>query len=348
VVARYVAGLVMLAAVAASSTSASTAPRPLVGVPLRGATHLLLLVASNPPYLLDVDTGQRTRVSGLKLGSHSVLGVSAVGNDALIHVYRADRGRSYQIIYVLRQGETHAMRLATASQAASSADGSAVWLKSYADATHCTVRVVALDGTERQSPRAIACSAELVEAGSKAVLLDGDSVLDPSTGTTLVNAPRLVALTRDLAVTSDGSQSPITVADLRTGERWRLRYPSRIGGQGGMGSGKVHPSGRFVAIEFGDPAYHFTGTQVIDIWLLDLATRRLRELPDTPAAVSLKFTSMQWTSDGRLVILAETAERTVVAVWRPGRKRIRVRPVRIPQRNSGSDSFVAWVTSTRR
>jgi hypothetical protein len=70
----------------------------------------------------------------------------------------------------------------------------------------------------------------------------------------------------------------------------------------------------------------------------------LVQLPDVPAAVSLKFTSMHWTSDGRLVLLAETAEHTVVAVWRPGRKRIRVRPLRIPERNSGSDSFVVWAT----
>lgn len=41
--------------------------------------------------------------------------------------------------------------------------------------------------------------------------------------------------------------------------------------------------------------------------------RRFRHLPDMPAAVSLKFTSMSWTSDGRLVMLARTAGREVVA-----------------------------------
>lgn len=61
-----------------------------------------------------------------------------------------------------------------------------------------------------------------------------------------------------------------------------------------------------------------------------------------PAAVSLKFTSMSWTGDGRLVMLAQTANRDVVAVWRPGQKRLAVRRVRLPERNGGSDSFVVW------
>lgn len=61
-----------------------------------------------------------------------------------------------------------------------------------------------------------------------------------------------------------------------------------------------------------------------------------------PAVVSLKRTSIEWTSYGQLVMLAETDQRNVVAVWRPGEKRIKVRPVRLPVRNSGSDAFVVW------
>jgi hypothetical protein len=61
-----------------------------------------------------------------------------------------------------------------------------------------------------------------------------------------------------------------------------------------------------------------------------------------PAVVALKFTSMSWTTAGRLVILARTAGREVVGVWRPGQKRIAVRRLSLPARNSGSDSFVVW------
>jgi hypothetical protein len=313
-------------------------------VPLRGATHLQLLVASNPPYLLDVDTGRGTRIGGLELNRQSSVGVSAVGSDAVVNVdeYRPGRFRGARI-YALRHGNTRAAKLATAWEGAPAADGAAIWLKSFLDKTHCTVRALRLDGTEAQKPHAIPCSANLVDSGSRVVLVDGDSIADVRTGETLITAHVLSAIAGDFAITADGEQTPISVTNLRTGERWRLRYPSRIGGQGGIGYGAVAPDERRVAIEFGDPAYHGTGTQVTDVWLLDLEQRTIEHLPDMPAAVALKFTSMQWTTDGRLVFLAETNARTVVAVWRPGQKRIRVRPIDLPARNSGSDSFVPSV-----
>lgn len=139
-----------------------------------------------------------------------------------------------------------------------------------------------------------------------------------------------------------GSHGPITLTDLRSGERWHLTWPSEIGaaGQGGTDHAAVHANGKLVALAFSDPAYEGGGTQVTDVWLLDPFSRRFTHLPDMPAAVSLKFTSMSWTTDGRLVILGRTAQGEVVAVWQPGQKRIAVRQIRLPARNSGSDSFV--------
>ncbi len=88
------------------------------------------------------------------------------------------------------------------------------------------------------------------------------------------------------------------------------------------------------------------GIQVTDVWLLDPATRHFRHLPDMPAAVQLKFTSMAWASDSRLVMLAQTSgpsgDRDLVAVWKPGQRQIALRLVRLPARNSGSDAFVVW------
>jgi hypothetical protein len=347
---RVVASIVGLAAVAASTGAASSVPGPLAGVPLRGKTHLRLLVANIPPFVLDVDTGRRTRVTGLKPGRHSVLSVQAVGQDAIVWLDRANSRTSglRAAIYVVRHGTTKATWLARASSVAPAADGLAVWLKSYLDASHCTLREIGLDGGEETSPRPIPCSTQLVDSGSGAFLVDGTSVVDPGTGETVLHVGNFWAVAGDFAVTMDSyNPGPITLTDLRSGERWWLRYPSRIGGQGGSDEAAVHPNGRLVALSFADPAYQLSGTQVTDVWLLDLATRQLRQLPDMPAAVHLKFTSMRWTSDGRLVLLAETEKRSVVVVWRPGRTRIRVRPVPLPTRNSGSDSFVAWTTPDR-
>jgi len=196
------------ATILADSTQAATAapaqPKPLRGVPLTGSTGLRLLIANNPPLLLDVDTGRITRIRGLNVRGHAVLSVLAVGNDAIVWLDRDPLAttipRAEAEIYVVRRGATSATRLATGWQVAPATDGGAVWVKSYADAQHCTLREVALDGNERQSPRPVPCSTRLVDAGAGALLIEGSSVLDPSTGATLLDAPRLWAVVGDFAV----------------------------------------------------------------------------------------------------------------------------------------------------
>jgi len=145
-------------------------------------------------------------------------------------------------------------------------------------------------------------------------------------------------------LTAAPSRSNLLLMDLRSGERWRLPWPSGVGrtGQGGADEAAVQRDGRLIALGFSDPAYQGGATQVTDIWVLDPASHRIDQLPDMPAAVSLEFTSIAWARGRRLMILAQTARRDVVGVWAPGQKRISVRRVRLPARDSGSDSFVAW------
>ena len=58
-----------------------------------------------------------------------------------------------------------------------------------------------------------------------------------------------------------------------------------------------------------------------------------------PAFVGLKSTHMEWTSDGRLVILGEDDRRDFVVVWRPGQDRLAVKTVKLRERSGYSDSF---------
>lgn len=319
-------------------------PRPLRGVPLVGSTGLRLLVAANPPFLLDVDSGSRKPIGGLQLRGKPVLSVLAVGKDAVLWLDRRGPANALPAaeIYVVRRGTPTARRIATGWGVAPSADGQAIWLKSFTDADSCELREVALDGRERQSPRPVPCSTELVGGPAGTLLVEGSSVLDPSTGQTLLPIGGLWAVVGRFALTTAASHGPLTLTDLPSGEQWRLRWPSQTGSapQGGRNRAAVQADAKLVALSFSDPAFEFSGTQVTDIWLLDPSTRRFRHLPDMPAALSLKFTSMAWTSDGRLVLLARTAERDVVAVWRPGQTRIRVRPVRLPA--ARDSSFVVW------
>ena len=330
-------------------------PGPLHGVPLAGSSGLRLLVSADPPVVLNVDTGAVRPVTGLNVKGNPVLSVLPVGSDAVVWLDRRAPSRSIPRaeIYVVRHGTTKATQIATGWQVASADGGRAIWLLSYKNAHHCTLSEIGLDGRPRQRARPVGCSSQLIDSGSGAVLVHGHRVTDPATGRTLLNTGSLWAIAGGRALTSTltstcpglsclGPGPPLTLIDLRTGTHWRLHWPSRIGF---TDQAVVRPDGRLIALDFADPAYQGS-TQVTDVWLLDPASRRFRQLPDMPAAVHLKFTSMAWASDGRLVMLAQTGgpsrDRNLVAVWKPGQRQIALRPVRLPARNSGSDTFVIW------
>jgi len=135
-----------------------------------------------------------------------------------------------------------------------------------------------------------------------------------------------------------GPGAQFTLLDAATHARQRLPWPSILWGRDAPA---VDPRGRFIALAFADPAWKGGPEQALDVWLLDTETGRLTQLPGMPAFVSLKRTSMAWTHDGRLVLLAEDRSgRDIVAVWRPGQRRLALKTVRLPERSdSGSDSF---------
>lgn len=341
---------------ASPATASSGVPGPLHGIPLTGATGLKLLVSADPPYLLDVDTGKVRPVTGLGVRGPgpvlSVLSVLSVGRDAVVWVDRHPLAKlAKDDIYVVRHGATVATQIAVGSDVQAAADRRSVWVKSFSDAHHCTLRQVSLAGRQLRGPRPVPCSAALINPGAGALLTKGRSLLDPASGRVLWRGGSVWAIAGQLALTVGEPRHPLTLTDLRTGQSRALRWPSRIGGpQSGADQTAADPSAKPIALSFSDPAYKLTGTQVTDVWLLDPTAGRWQQLPDMPADVALKFTSMSWTTDGRLVMLARTptrgpASHDVIAVWRPGEKTLAVRSVHLPARDSGSDSFIAW---TRR
>lgn len=345
-----------LSAPSPAVTSVAARPRPLHGVPLTGATGLVLLVSADPAYLLDVDTGRVTPVTGLRVhGRGPVLSVLAVGRDAVVWVDRRPlaTGIPDYGIYLVRHGQARARRIAAGSGVQPAAGGRSVWVTSFTGAHQCTLREINLAGRRLRGPRPVPCSATLTGPGGGALLVEGRSVIDPASGRVLLHASNLWAIAGHLALTVGGPRHPLTLTDLATGARRALRWPSPIGGpQAGADQAAVAPGGTLIALSFSDPAYQGTGTQVTDVWLLDPSTGRWQHLPGMPADVALKFTSMSWTSDGRLVMLAQTptsgpASHVVIAIWRPGQKSLAVRTVHIPARDSGSDSFIAWARPAR-
>ncbi len=337
-----------LSAPSSVAASAAAIPGQLHGVSLTGATGLVLLVSADPPYLFDVDTGRVTPVKGLSVrGPGPVLSVLAAGPDAVVWIDRrrlASEIPNYDI-YLVRHGDAIATRIAVGSDVQPAPGGRSVWVTSFTDAQHCTLREISLAGGHLRGPQPVPCSAALIDPGAGALLVEGRSVIDPASGRVLLRTSSLWAIAGHLALTVGAPPHPLTLTDLRTGTRRALRWPTQIGG---ADQAALEPGAKLIALSFSDPAYNGTGIQVTDIWLLDPGAGRWQHLPGMPADVALKFTSMSWTSDGRLVMLAQTptsgpASHDVIAVWRPGEKSLAVRSVHIPARDSGSDSFIAWV-----
>jgi hypothetical protein len=326
---------------------------PLRGVPLNTATGLRLLVANDPaPFLFDVDRGTAQPITGLPSDGDRVVWVLPVGNDALLVSHRTCNDCRDAGVYRVRHGTTVATRLGTASDVVAAGDGHSVWLLSHQATTRCALREVGLDGRPRRPARPFPCTTRLVGETSAGLLVmtgssadgsDWHSVLiKPAGGTTRLRVPaaQTVAGQGHLVLGSAEPYQPLTLTDLRRGTSYQLAWPSQL--EVGLDEVRVHPDGRLVVVGFADPALP-TGGQGLDKWLLDTTTRQWRQLPDMPADVALKFTSMNWTGDGRLVFLAQTADLgDVVAVWRPGQPRIAVGKVELPKRSGGSDSFVVW------
>jgi len=331
----------------ATAGSASPGPRPLRGVTLREKTGLRLLVASNPPFVLDGDSGRVTPVTVLSKAPRAVVSVLAAGQNAVVWLDRARRGRKVPqaALYVVRRETTRATRLSGGWSVVASVDGRAVWISAYRSARECTLRELWLDGRPRRAPRPFPC-AWLDAGGSLGLIVHtrrGDALVDPDSLRTVLHAPQLLAVAGSRVLVED-REKRLTLADT-TKQRQRLPWPSSIGGgssQGGTDDAPVDPNGGSIALGFSDPAYQGDGTQVTDVWLLDAASGAFNQLPDMPAIVSLKRTSWAWTTDGRLVFLAETVDGTVVGVWKRGDSRIAVKRMKLPERNSGSDSFVPW------
>jgi hypothetical protein len=318
-------------------------PVPLRGVPLRGKTGLRLLVADKPPFVLDVDREIVTPLRGVPSTERGTVLIVGVGGRAAVVVAAREWGRAQ--LYAVRSSGTPAALLGSGVEVAPSADGRSVWVKSFARRSKCTLRQLGLDGRVMRAPRAIPCAFTIAPGGSLGLVVSRTRVIDPLTGRTVYrtssgsfNTPLgIVAVAGKKLVLDDGPGRDLTLLDSVTGTRRRLPWPST---PGGLDQPAVDPQGRFVALAFANPSWTSAEGQLLDLWLLDTQTAKLTQLPGMPAFVALKRTNMAWTQGGRLVLLAESAGKDMVAVWQPGHKHLALKTVRLPDRSeSGSDSF---------
>ena len=118
-------------------------PTPLAGVPLNGPSNLHLLVASNPPFVLDVDRARITPIRAPAAMKRGVLWVMPVAGDAGVIVARYPEAQ----IYVLRAAGARPTFLGMGRDAVPSGNGRAIWITSVRKSA-CRLRQVGLDGRQ--------------------------------------------------------------------------------------------------------------------------------------------------------------------------------------------------------
>jgi hypothetical protein len=365
-------GVVLLAAVVVVSRTApweqrgaarlrpsqdrGVAAQPLPGVPLQGRSGLRLLVASDPtPVVLDVDTGATQPVTGLAADDDRSTHVESVGQDAVVVSRRDCRGSDCDtdsMVYLVRYGSTVAARLGAALDVESSRDGRGVWLLSRQDATHCALGQVGLDGHPRRPRRPVPCDAVLIEELPAGLLVyrsgpgngGGPSSALVTADGALRRLPEVAdgVAGGDLVLSTMERGRLVVLTDVGSGVSHRLRWPSKLDDHV-MGLIGAHPDGRLANVAF-YPARN-GAEQTLDVWLLDITTRRWQQLPDMPLRLAPSKPQLRWTVDGRLLLLAGLPDdpASVVGVWRPGEPRIAVRRVQLPEPGRrGGFRFVIW------
>jgi hypothetical protein len=312
-------------------------PGPLHGVPIRGVTGLRLVFADIPPQVLDVGSGRVRPLAGVPAVRRGVLWIVGVGGATAVVLAQTAWPRAH--IYAVRDRGARASSLGIGSSVWPANDSRTVWIQSIVDRSRCTLRRVGLDGRQLRAPRAFPCATRSDPAGgSLGLVVHNTRVLDPLTRRTVLKTRWGILAVAGQHVVLAGPGRQFTLLNAATGAEQRLPWPSILSGRD---EPAVDPRGRFVALTFGDPAWRGGSQQALDVWLLETKTRKLTQLPSMPAFVALKSTSIAWTHDGPLVLLAEQLSgRDVVAVWRPGQRRLALKTVHLPNRSdSGSDSF---------
>jgi hypothetical protein len=326
-----------LIALLALSAAAGGEPRPLSGTPA-GETGLRLLVADEPPFVLDVDAGTAMRVPGIPKLDRGVSWVVGVGGRAGVVVADSfdDARLSDARLYAVLGGAPRATPLGSGRDVVPAADGSSIWVKRRTGRARCTLRHVGLDGRTLGAARTFPCASTIYDGGDVGLVVSRTRVIDPATGRTLLRTRWGIVAVAGRTLVLKGPDTQLTLLDADTRAERRLPWPSILTG---IDEPAADPSGRYVALAFANPAWEGGPQQAFDAWLLDTKTGGVTQLPSMPAFVELKRTSMEWTADGRLVLLGEYRARAFVAIWRPGEKELAVKTVRLPQRAGGSDSF---------
>ena len=324
-------------------------PTWLTGPPLRGPTRLRLVASENtgPAWIVDVDSGKAQAVRGLGvprqqgIWSPALYPLIAARGEALAVVTHQNCARCTVTKNEFLVGADGSVRPTTTltlagnvhTSTAALGSVSASWVLTQAGSGHCTLR---LEPSSRPA-LGVPCGSLGDDTPAGLVISRGSKVnlVDPRSGRVreqLAVHGQFDVLTKNVALIStapgipgEGDAFPehLSLVNLSTGARTHLQWPSIL-----HFGYRVFPEphGSLVAVEFADPAYQQTGRQASDVWLLNPRTGVFTHVPGFPILEHLKFSDIAWTSDHRLVVVAQGDGRTAIGIWRPGSAHLRVGP----------------------
>ncbi|WP_410562920.1 hypothetical protein [Amycolatopsis sp. cmx-4-61] len=324
-----------MAAVLVAGCTAEPPPPPpaplteLSGIRATGGIGVTALLPTAGPTLFDADRGPAATPPGYP-GGEAQLSVVRAGKHVVLTVV-PPYSRDAQPLEILEYtGPSSPPRsLGRAWSAGPDAGGEGVWLIRQDGPDDCRLQHVSFDAGELGRGQPASCRTQVRTETAHGLLItinagaaeSTDALIDPATGRTIRQAPRILGVAGDWMLL-DGL-TDLTLVDLRDNSSKKLSRPS-IGA-----APTVVPSreGTLWAVDFANPAYRNTATQTRDIWLLRPDGPTWDHAPGMPFVTEhlKRGGGFDWSDAGDLVL----ADR-VLAAWHPGEPQWRLSQAPLP------------------
>lgn len=294
---------------------------PLVGTPATKPTGVRLLLPTSTPSEFDVDTGATVPLPGALPGDRTNwftrIGTALVLSSFPTCTPQACDALSDLLVY---DSPDHPPRsLGKAYGFGPSRDGMALWVIRVDGKDQCHLELQPLSGARPGSASTADCNTVIVGEDPAGLVLQTTNaglsqtvLVDPGTGRTLRQFSSFGAMTPNYLLI--GAGAGLSLLDARTGATRPVPSPTAIPGPVNTALSR---DGRYLAVEFGDPAVGGTGNEAYDLWLLDLAKASWVHPPSMPVGINIKQAAFDWTAAGD-VVLATGFAGAGVGIWRPG------------------------------
>ncbi|MEA5359794.1 hypothetical protein VA596_09615 [Amycolatopsis sp., V23-08] len=322
------------ATTSAPPTTAAALPEGLKGVPATGGIGVTALLHTTGPTVFDADRGPAGSPPGYPGGDVGMDAVRVGKSVVLIAYARGENVKDPFDVFAYTGPASPPRSLGRAWSVAPGADGESVWAIRQDAPDSCRLQHVKLDGAELGHGQSASCRTQVRGESRHGLLIsinaDGaestDALVEPETGRTVQQAPRILAVAGDWMLL-DGL-TDLTLVDLRDNSRKKLSRPT-VGP-----APTVVPSreGALFAADFAVHSYRATNTQLRDVWLLRPDALSWEHAPGMPFVTEhLKDGGgMDWTDAGDLV-LADG----VLAAWHPGEPAWRLGKATLPDGDWG-------------